>query len=195
MKLSERFDDAVAYANCVHATQRRRGTEVPYLSHLLEVAGLVLEYGGNEEEAIAALLHDAPEDRGGLPRLEQIRQRYGDRVAEIVEGCSDSLVEDPRNKEPWLQRKERYQQRLRVTNDASVLLVSVADKLHNARQTVSDLQHLGPTVWGRFHSTPAQALWNYRELMKAYHASNDPRVRHVLADLEPVVDELARHVQ
>ena len=190
MKLSERFDDAVAYANRVHGNQRRKGSDVPYLSHLLAVASLVLEYGGDEDEAIAALLHDAPEDRGGAPVLEQIRERFGDRVAGIVEGCSDSLVEDPRQKEPWQFRKERYHEHLRETGDSSVLLVSAADKLHNARATLSDVQHLGPSVWNRFHSTAAQAIWNYRELLDAYRASADPRVQHVVADLAPVVDAL-----
>ena len=150
MKLSERFDDAVAYANRVHGNQRRKGSEVPYLSHLLAVASLVLEYGGDEDEAIAALLHDAPEDRGGAPLLEQIRERFGDRVAGIVEGCSDSLVEDPRQKEPWQFRKERYHEHLRETSDSSILLVSAADKLHNARATLNDVQRLGPSVWNRF---------------------------------------------
>lgn len=190
MKLSERFDDAVAYANRVHGNQRRKGSEVPYLSHLLAVASLVLEYGGDEDEAIAALLHDAPEDRGGAPLLEQIRARFGDRVAGIVEGCSDSLVEDPRQKEPWQFRKERYHEHLRETSDSSVLLVSAADKLHNARATLNDVQRLGPSVWHRFQSTPEQALWNYRELLEAYRASTDPRVRHAVAELQPVVDAL-----
>jgi (p)ppGpp synthase/HD superfamily hydrolase len=191
MKLSERFDDAVAYANRVHGNQRRKGTEVPYLSHLLAVASLVLEYGGDEEEAIAALLHDAPEDRGGAPILEEIRERFGSRVAGIVEGCSDSLVEDPRQKEPWQFRKERYHEHLRESGDSSVLLVSAADKLHNARATLGDVQRFGPAVWNRFHSTPQQALWNYRELLDTYRASTDPRVRHAVADLQPVVDALA----
>jgi len=190
MKLSERFDDAVAYANRVHGKQRRKGSEVPYLSHLLAVASLVLEYGGDENEAIAALLHDAPEDRGGAPVLEQIRERFGDRVAGIVEGCSDSLVEDPRQKEPWQFRKERYHEHLRETSDSSILLVSAADKLHNARATLNDVQRLGPSVWHRFQSTPEQALWNYRELLDAYRASADPRVAHAVADLQPVVDAL-----
>jgi (p)ppGpp synthase/HD superfamily hydrolase len=190
MKLSERFDDAVAYANRVHGNQRRKGSEVPYLSHLLAVASLVLEYGGDEDEAIAALLHDAPEDRGGAPVLERIRERFGDRVAGIVEGCSDSLVEDPRQKEPWQFRKERYHEHLRETSDSSVLLVSAADKLHNARATLSDVQRLGPSVWHRFQSTPKQALWNYRELLEAYRASTDPRVQHAVAELQPVVDAL-----
>ncbi|MGB6522770.1 MAG: HD domain-containing protein [Candidatus Cybelea sp.] len=190
MKLSERFDDAVAYANRVHGNQRRKGSEVPYLSHLLAVASLVLEYGGDEDEAIAALLHDAPEDRGGSPVLERIRERFGDRVAGIVEGCSDSLVEDPRQKEPWQFRKERYHEHLRETGDSSVLLVSAADKLHNARATLSDVQRLGPSVWNRFSSTPEQALWNYRELLEAYRASADPRVQHAVAELQPVVDAL-----
>jgi (p)ppGpp synthase/HD superfamily hydrolase len=189
--LSERFDEAVGYANLVHRNQRRKGTEIPYMSHLLAVASIVLEYGGNEDEAIAALLHDAPEDHGGARELEQVRRRFGQRVAEIVEGCSDSLADDPLAKEPWRSRKERYHGHIRATTDSSVLLVSAADKLHNARATLSDLRRLGPIVWDRFKAGRDGVIWNYEVLVEAYSTSNDARVRQVVAELEPVVAALS----
>lgn len=157
------------------------------MSHLLAVASIVLEYGGDEDEAIAALLHDAPEDHGGARELEQIRRRFGERVAVIVEGCSDSLAEDPRNKEAWRERKERYHSSLRDTTDSSILLVSAADKLHNARATLSDVRRLGPTVWNRFRRGREGVLWNYEALLAAYSASKDDRVQGVFAELQPVV--------
>ena len=122
--LTERFDRALQYAGSVHAGQKRKGTDVPYLSHLLAVASIVLESDGTEDEAIAALLHDAPEDQGGKPRLADIRARFGARVAEIVEACSDSLEEDPSKKDEVLGRKARYRDELRAHPDASVYLVS-----------------------------------------------------------------------
>jgi (p)ppGpp synthase/HD superfamily hydrolase len=190
MMLSERFDDAVAYAGLVHRNQRRKGTDIPYMSHLLAVASIVLEYGGDEDEAIAALLHDAPEDQGGARQLDEIRRRFGARIAEIVEGCSDTLVEDPQNKEPWRGRKERYHSRLGETTDSSILLVSAADKLHNARATLSDVRRLGPTVWNRFKGGRDGVIWNYEALLATYGASEDARVRGVVAELQPVVSML-----
>lgn len=189
--LSDRFGDAFEYANVVHRNQRRKGTEIPYLSHLLGVASLVLEYGGDEDEAIAALLHDAAEDHGGHRELEQIRHRFGQRIADIVEGCSDSIARHPAEKEEWHPRKERYQGRLRKTTDASILLVSACDKLHNARATLSDRQRVGPSVWDRFETGRAGLLWNYESLLAIYSEAADPRVRAVAAELRPIVSALA----
>jgi (p)ppGpp synthase/HD superfamily hydrolase len=191
--LSDRFADAFAYANAVHRKQRRKGTEIPYVSHLLAVASIVLEAGGDEDEAIAALLHDAPEDQGGHPQLEQIRARFGERVAAIVEGCSDSLVVEPWAKEDWRVRKKRYHDRARQTADSSVLLVSAADKLHNARATLADLQRVGPAVWDRFTGGRDGSLWNYETLLKLYADSGDPRVRQLAAELDPIVKALEEY--
>jgi (p)ppGpp synthase/HD superfamily hydrolase len=191
--LSDRFADAFAYANSVHRNQGRKGTEIPYVSHLLAVASIVLEAGGDEDEAIAALLHDAPEDQGGHPQLEQIRVRFGDRVAAIVEGCSDSLTVEPWAKEDWRVRKERYHDHARRTADSSVLLVSASDKLHNARATLADLQRVGPGVWDRFTGGREGSLWNYETLRKLYADSDDPRVRQLAAELDPIVKGLEEH--
>jgi GTP pyrophosphokinase len=192
-ELSDHFADAVAYANAAHREQLRKGTKIPYISHLLAVASIVLDHGGDEDEAIGAILHDAPEDCGGLPQLDKIRQRFGDRVAEIVGGCSDSLATDPLTKEPWHLRKERYHDHVRQTNDSSVLLVSAADKLHNARATMADLGRDGPDVWRRFRGGRDGALWNYTVLLDVYSKSSDPRVRAIAAELAPVVGALTEH--
>jgi (p)ppGpp synthase/HD superfamily hydrolase len=191
--LSDRFADAFAYANAVHRSQRRKGAGIPYVSHLLAVAGIVLETGGDEDEAIAALLHDAPEDQGGHPQLEQIRARFGGRVAAIVEGCSDSLEVEPWAKEEWRARKERYHDNARQTTDSSVLLVSAADKLHNARATLADLQRVGPGVWDRFTGAREGTIWNYETLLKLYAGSSDPRVRQLAAELDPIVKALEEY--
>src|SRR5436309_13050206 len=146
--LGERFADALAYAADVHRDQVRKSTAIPYVAHLLAVAARVLEDGGREGEAIAALLHDAPEDQGGEARLADIRDRFGDRVADIVEACSDTF-ESP--KPPWRGRKEAYLAHLRDPATAiDVLRVSAADKLNNATAILRDLRQLGPRVWERF---------------------------------------------
>jgi len=189
--LSDRFSEALSYANLVHRPQTRKGTEIPYVSHLLAVASIVLERGGDEDEAIGALLHDAPEDCGGRPILEQIRQQFGDRVAAIVEGCSDSLESDPLAKEAWRPRKERYHTHVRAIPNASVLLVSAADKLHNARSMLSDRQRLGPTLWERFKGGRDGTIWNFEVLLEVYAASTDDRVRAIASELAPVVAALA----
>jgi len=149
--LTERYQKALRYAFETHALQRRKGTAVPYVSHLMSVSSLVLEDGGGETEAIAALLHDAAEDCGGEPRLEDIRLRFGGPVADIVAACTDSLAADPTRKDSWHQRKRAY---LKHLNGASreELRVSCADKLHNARCILTDLRTHGPKLWDRFLS-------------------------------------------
>lgn len=186
--LSSRFEEALVYANAVHASQRRKSSSIPYIGHLLGVTSIVLDYGGDEDEAIAALLHDAPEDQGGLPRLEEIYATFGDRVGDIVRACSDSLESDRATKAPWKERKDAYHLHLRKTHDQSVLLVSAADKLHNARATVADLRRIGPRVWDRFNGGRENALWNYEQLIEAYDATaTDDRVKEVVAELKRVV--------
>ncbi|MEO6835695.1 MAG: HD domain-containing protein, partial [Candidatus Tumulicola sp.] len=187
--LSPRFNKALDYAARVHRTQVRKKTNVPYVCHLLAVAALVLENGGTEDEAIAALLHDAPEDRGGRPRLDDIRVQFGERVAEIVEACSDTLEEDPETKPPWKTRKSAYHDHLRESRDASVYLVSAADKLHNARATLADHAAIGRKIWARFNGGRDGTLWNYDRLLGIY--ATGPRD----ARRDPIVRELRRTVE
>jgi (p)ppGpp synthase/HD superfamily hydrolase len=161
MSLSGRFQEALVYAATLHDGQVRKGTEVPYVSHLLAVASLVLEHGGDEDEAIAGLLHDAVEDQGGARTLQEIRDRFGDRVAAIVEGCSDT---DTIPKPPWRQRKERFLERVR-TAQRSVLLVAAADKLHNARTLLASYRAEGEDVWHRFRGGRDGTLWYHRAVL------------------------------
>ena len=166
--LTPRYADAVAYASSLHAEQARKSTTIPYISHLLGVSSLVLEAGGDEDMAIAGLLHDGPEDQGGKETLDHIRERFGDRVANIVEGCTDSLSEDPAEKPPWRERKEAYIAHLAEADD-DTLIVSLADKLHNARAIVSDLLITGPQTWQRFNASSADILWYYSEIVDIAH--------------------------
>ena len=158
--LTERFDDALSYASAVHRTQRRKGAEIPYVSHLLAVCSLAIEAGADEEQAIAALLHDAVEDQGGLDRLDDIRERFGERVAGIVADCTDSWS-DP--KPEWRDRKESYVRSLADKSPDS-LLVSLADKTHNAGAIVHDVRHYGDQVWDRFTGGRDATVWYYRQL-------------------------------
>ncbi len=167
MPYGERFEKALVYAARLHKDQTRKGSGVPYVTHLLAVAAIVGENDGTEDEVIAALLHDAPEDRGGRERLEDIRELFGDGVAEIVAGCTDTY-EEP--KPAWRQRKEAYVARV-ATAPASVRLVSAADKLHNARSILADLRVLGDGLWKRFTGGREGTLWYYRALTDAYAAA------------------------
>jgi len=186
--ISPRFHEALAYASELHAAQVRKATTIPYIAHLLAVASIVLEAGGSEDEAIAALLHDGPEDQGGLTTLEDIRRRFGNNVADVVAACSDTF-DDP--KPPWEERKRSYIVHLR-TAGRSTLLVSAADKLHNARATLRDLQQQGNIVWERFSAAPTDIIQNYRNLLGAYEAGeSDERRMPIIAELRDVVDKMS----
>ena len=185
-RLQGRFEDALQLATQLHANQVRKGTNIPYVSHLLAVASMVLEAGGDEDEAIAALLHDAVEDQGGQPVLQDIRQRFGDRVAEIVDGCTDAYGEP---KPPWRERKEAYIAHL-STASASVLLVSISDKTHNARAILADYRRIGEDLWGRFSGGRDGTLWYYRELVKAYRANNLDRLSELVDEFDRIVSAL-----
>lgn len=180
MVLSPRFKEALVFATQRHGQQVRKGTTVPYISHLLAVASLVLEYGGDEDEAIAALLHDTIEDQGGALAREEIRSRFGNTVVAIVDGCTDAEVIP---KPPWRRRKETY---IASMYDAphSVRLVSAADKLHNARSILADYRVLGEELWRRFGGGKQGTLWYYHTLIDAYRA----------AGTDPLVEELARTI-
>jgi (p)ppGpp synthase/HD superfamily hydrolase len=183
LPLTARFVEALAYATEVHAGQARKGTSVPYVAHVLGVCALVLEDGGGEDEAIAALLHDAVEDGGGLPVLEEIRRRFGDGVAEIVWACSDT-ADVP--KPAWKERKTRYVAHVR-TAGADARRVSCADKLHNARSILRDYRLVGERLWDRFNAPPEDQLWYYRTLVEAFR---QPGSTSLVDELERVVGQL-----
>ena len=178
MPYTKKFEGALVYAAQLHRDQTRKGTGVPYVTHLLAVAAIVGENNGTEDEVIAALLHDAPEDAGGEQRLTEIRARFGATVADIVAGCTDTY-KNP--KPPWRARKEAYFEHL-AGAPPSVRLVSAADKLHNARSVLSDYRAVGEDLWGRFNGGREGTLWYYRA------------VADVLAGDGPVADELGRVV-
>jgi (p)ppGpp synthase/HD superfamily hydrolase len=185
--LTERFLAAVALAEEIHGRQRRIGTEVPYLAHLLVVTGLVLEDGGDEDEAIAAMLHDAVEDGGGRPVLERIGRSFGARVAAIVEALTDNLDGDP--DQPWIERKHRYLKHLPEVTDDAVLRVALADKVHNVRSLVRDYREEGPRLWERFtNKTAREQLWYYDGLVEFFR---NQRPGPLAEDLRRAVDELA----
>ncbi len=158
---------AFAVAAELHRGDLRKGTDIPYLAHPMAVSVLVLEHGGTEVQAAAALLHDVVEDHGGLTRLAALRSAMGPAVARIVEDCSDAFVEEGATKPPWRDRKERYLAHLRCVPPES-LLVSCADKLHNARAIVADARALGPSFWERFNASPPDLAWYYRSLGNAF---------------------------
>jgi len=172
--LTDRYAQAVAYASIIHATDTRKGTNISYMSHLLGVSSLAIEAGGNEDEAIAGLLHDAVEDAGGLPRLEDIRARFGDRVADIILACSDSTDEEWKRTVGYWPRKQAYLDHLEATADERAVLVSIADKTHNARAIVTDLERSGYAVLKKFNGTPAEVLKYYEECLRIGISKNVP---------------------
>ena len=183
MNLSPRVDQALHYAVLIHAGQQRKGTDIPYLAHILGVASIALEYGANEDEVIGALLHDAGEDAGGRGRIEDIRHRFGDAVADIVDGCTDAVVVP---KPEWRKRKEDYIAHI-LTASPSVRLVSASDKLHNARAILRDYRKHGEKLWSRFAGGKEGSLWYYRSLVKAFSQvdRND-----LVEELDRVVSEI-----
>jgi len=185
MNLSPRFDQALQYAVLIHAGQIRKGANIHYISHLLGVASIALEYGANEDETIGALLHDAGEDAGGEGRIEDIRLRFGDGVADVVSGCTDAIIIP---KPPWRKRKEDYIAHL-PKSAPSVRLVSAADKLHNARAILRDLRCHGDAVWQRFKGGKDGTLWYYRSLITAYRLSGESEL---IEELDRVVTEIER---
>ncbi|MEE8113700.1 MAG: HD domain-containing protein [Nitrososphaerales archaeon] len=189
MMKSKRFQQAFIYAYDLHADQKRKGKDVPYISHLMGVAALVLEHGGTENQAIAALLHDAVEDQGGKPTLKEIRKRFGDEVADIVEGCTDAETEP---KPEWRGRKEKYIAHLREAGP-SVRLVAAADKLYNARTILEDYRNVGDHVWERFLGGKDGTLWYYRSLANTLReigpSTLADELGRVVSELEQLVRE------
>jgi (p)ppGpp synthase/HD superfamily hydrolase len=184
MALSPRFEEALVYAARLHADQLRKGSPIPYVAHLMGTASIVLEYEGSEDEAIAALLHDAVEDQGGDPTLQEIRRRFGETVAEIVVGCTDSWTIP---KPPWQERKEACLKHL-PQSSPSILLVSCADKLYNARSTLKDYREMGEDLWPRFRGGKQGTLWYFRALVGAFrkngHAALVDELDRVITELE-----------
>jgi (p)ppGpp synthase/HD superfamily hydrolase len=186
--LSGRFDEALAYAAEVHRGQAKAGG-APYVAHLLAVAAIVLQYDGDEDDAIAALLHDAVEDHGGLPRLEDIRARFGEAVAAVVLGCTDDLSEP---KAPWRTRKEAYLAHLAQASPA-IVLVSAADKLDNLRALIRDYRADGEAIWARRKTGREARLWYSRALVDVLGASGHAPA--LVAEIGRQVDEIERLVR
>ena len=182
LQLGPRFLRGFEFAAEKHKGQTRKASTIPYIAHLMGVASLVLEAGGDEDLAIAALLHDVVEDCGGAPMLKEIRRRFGKRVAHVVDGCTDTDT-DP--KPPWRERKQKYLQHLQ-TADADTRLVSAADKLNNVRSILSDYRAVGESVWSRFNGGREGTLWYYRTLRDHFlqHKSNRITRDFALAVLE-----------
>jgi (p)ppGpp synthase/HD superfamily hydrolase len=193
--LTERFSAAVEYARQLH-TEYRKGTDVPYMAHLLGVASLVLgEAGGRvpvtEDMVIAALLHDTVEDHGGMSRLRDVEQRFGSNVARLVAGLSDTFAEDHDKKEGWEERKNAYLTRLRNETD-DVLLISAADKLYNAKSILDDHRLIGDAVWERFKRGSRQQLWYFHLLLAVFRTNPTNKI---VDDFERVVRELTELVR
>ena len=185
----KRFVEAFAFAVHAHAGQTRKGSQVPYTSHIVQVAGLVLEFGGDSAQAIAGLLHDVLEDCD--VELETLQSRFGHDVATIVQQCTDLLPGDrPEQKSPWIERKERYLAQLREA-DARCLLVVACDKLHNLRSVISDLRQDGAVTLDRFTSSPAQTRWYYESVRETL---TNAVPGHLLAEMDALLGELGEYV-
>jgi hypothetical protein len=187
--LSDRYVDAVAFASTLHATQVRKGGDIAYISHLLGVSALVIEARGDEDQAIAGLLHDAAEDCGGEPVLAVIEKRFGARIAETVRGCSDSLSTDPLSKAPYEVRKKAYLQHLRTASE-DVLIVCAADKLHNARSIWNDIHLHGPQILDERFNRPALISWYYRSVLAAIDGRAPEALTRPLAEVVVAMSEL-----
>jgi (p)ppGpp synthase/HD superfamily hydrolase len=185
VRLSPQFERALIYATRIHGGKLRKKTRVPYIGHILGVTAIALEYGANETEAIAALLHDAVEDCGGAKRQRDIERKFGKGVARIVEGCTDT---DQTPKPPWRERKENYIAHLKRAS-ASTRLVSAAHKLHNSRAILHNLRQEGDNLWSRFNGGKEGALWYYRSLVLAFREhGSDPLIK----ELDRVVTEIEK---
>lgn len=188
--LSARFRNALTYAATVHNGQCRKGTTIPYISHLLAVCALILENGGDEDEAIAGLLHDTLEDHPESVTRESLQERFGRRVTEIVEGCTDTPPSYGGGaKPPWRDRKMHYVEHLR-REGSSFARVSLADKLHNARAILADYRRLGDELWTRFNARKDEQLWYFRELVGAFQEAGAPLP--MVKEFDEVVTELER---
>jgi (p)ppGpp synthase/HD superfamily hydrolase len=188
--LTDRFADALTYAEHLHRRQVRKGNDIPYVAHLLAVCSIVLEWGGDEDTAIAALLHDAVEDQGGEATLLDIRRRFGTRVAEIVVACSDSVTAVKSNKAPWRDRKLNQVRKLRECLPEAALVMA-ADKLHNVAALVRDVRREGAPTMDRFNAEPAQIIWYHREIV--FGLRDRPECpQNLVTELETAITNLAK---
>ncbi len=185
--LTDSFNQAVEYAAKLHLGQKRKGTDIPYMSHLLATAVTVMEHGQDEDEVTAALLHDAAEVAGGRNTLENIRNKFGDRVADIVDHCSDTFEE---KKPPWEERKIAYLEGLKKVEDPSILLVSIADKLHNARSILKDYNKIGENLWERFNASRSDILCYYTKLHHIYIDNLNTYYPELVEELGDVIEDL-----
>lgn len=186
-KLTSRFIQALEFAFQLHIDQHRKGTDIPYFSHLMAVASLVCEDGGDEDQTIAAILHDTVEDHGGYETLEKIHQLFGERVADIVAACTDSFTLP---KPPWAQRKRDYLNHLKGASPEA-RRVSLADKLHNARSILRDLECMGNSVWSRFNGGKEGTLWYYRELADIFDEEQDGYMATALKRVVRQIEEIS----
>lgn len=173
IQLTSKYFEAVEFATKAHATAVRKQTDIPYICHPLAVSAYVLEAGGDEDQAIGGLLHDVAEDCGGEPRIDEIRIKFNNRIADIVRGCSDSLEVNPEKKAPWRTRKELHIAKLH-TASKDVLMVTAADKLHNARAIATDYQNIGDKIWERFNSDAESIRWYYHEILMVLSQGGAP---------------------
>lgn len=164
--MTNRFVEAVKLAVRLHRDQSRKGSDVPYISHLLRVAGLVLEFGADEDTAIAAMLHDAVEDQGGLETAARIRKQFGPRVERFVIGCSDSVTGTDQPKRPWRERKESMIACIDDLDPEAQLIIA-CDKLDNLRSTLKEYPKVGADLWKRFSGGRDGTLWYYRSMIDA----------------------------
>src|SRR5829696_1842307 len=181
------LESALKYASRLHAKQARKGSDAPYISHLLGVAAIALEHGATEKEGIAALLHDAVEDQGGQATLDTIRRRYGKRVAGIVAACSDT---DESPKPPWRERKEAYVARLR-TEPYSVRLVVAADKLHNVRDVLRSYRIHGDDLWSHFKGGRDGTIWYYGAVVDALNQAATSGEKQLNALIQEISDSFS----
>ena len=188
--LTDKFSKAVSVANYAHYDQTRKGTAIPYIAHPLAVASLAIEFGATEDQAIAALLHDAIED-GGAEYKQVILEAFGESVLAMVQGCTDGVPDANGEKADWWDRKTAYLAHLEKASD-DVLLVSGADKLHNARSIVIDLQEIGPAVFERFKAGMKGTLWYYRSLADVFTKRNSPMTKQLEAAVSQM-EKLASH--
>jgi (p)ppGpp synthase/HD superfamily hydrolase len=183
MQLSRQFEKALVYSTRIHGGRLRKKTRIPYIAHIIGVTAIAMEYGANETEAIAALLHDAVEDGGGAKRLRDIERKFGKDVARIVEGCTDT---DQAQKPPWLERKKTYLAHVRHAS-IPTKLVSASDKLHNVRAILMDYRKEGEGLWSRFNAGKQGALWYYRALVNAFSGK---RIQPLVQELDRTLTEL-----
>ena len=191
--LTYRFMEALQWSAWAHQGQLRKGAQIPYISHPMAVAGLVIEHGSSEDQVIAALLHDVVEDQGGLDALELIRQRFGPCVADIVKGCSDDAPARGVPKKPWRERKETYLDHLGKAS-SDILLVSLADKVHNLRTIVSDLREYGEETWDRFTAKKQGSVWYYEQLLAIFEQACNLRKipRSLFAEFNASMNEIRK---